>query len=323
MFQKTIWIYWEQGWTDAPTICQLCKKSWQKLNKTWKINVLDKNNISKFINVNEINNDFWNISPIQSRADIIRSLLLQKYGGVWVDATLICMKPLDKWLFNHFDINDNNDFFSFKKLYLKISISNWFLVSHPNNYIINKFTEKYTKFFKTNLVSQKYFQFHDDFKYLLKTDKLFFNHYSKNKKLSSNTARIFTCKFGLNRNLDIDNIIKIYDSPLYKLSHKVKLKIDKKTNISQLFQNIGINIKTFKNKEKKNTLKKINLLPIAIKTTNNNLVNSNKKNTKKSTKKNTKKSTKKNIKKKKNKKNKNKINHNINTGKIKIIKIKK
>ena len=243
MFEKNIWIYWEQGWTDAPEICKLCKNSWEKLNEKWKINLLDKYNLNKFIDVNTINNNFWNINPIQTRSDLIRTLLLQKYGGVWVDATLICIKSLDNWLFKYFNINNNNDFYAFKKPEKKISFSSWFLVSHPNNYIINKLAERYFKYFKTNLIAKTYFQFHDDFRYLLKNDKIFFKYYSKNKKLSSDTARIFTCKYGFNSNLNINQILKIHDSPLYKLSHKIKLRFDKDTSISKLFLKIGFDIK--------------------------------------------------------------------------------
>jgi hypothetical protein len=244
MFEKIIWIYWEQGWDKVPRICTLCKQSWEKLNSTtWKINILDKNNLNDFINVNVINSNFWNIKPIQARADIIRTLLLQKYGGVWVDSTVICMKPLDDWLFKYFDINYDNDFFTFKELIEKINLSNWFLVSHPNKYIINKFTEKYTNYFKTNLISPKYFQFHQDFCSLMKNDSLFYKYYNKNKKLCSVSAKIFSFKIGFNGTLNIDNIIKQYNSPLYKLTYKKKLDYTKDTYISKLFKKIDIDIK--------------------------------------------------------------------------------
>lgn len=248
MFEKIIWIYWEQGWEKVPLICNLCKESWEKLNSTtWKINVLDKNNLDNFINLNDINTNFWNISPIQARADIIRTLLLQKYGGVWVDSTTICMEPLDDWLFKQFDINDVNDFFVFKVLSKDINLTNWFLVSHPNNYIINKFTEKYTTFFKTNLVSPQYFQFHIDFCSLLRSDKVFYKHYMKNKKLCASSAKIFVCRLGFNGKVNINDIIKKYKSPVYKLTYKLYLDFTKDTYVSELFKKIGIDIKRDEN----------------------------------------------------------------------------
>ena len=34
----------------------------------------------------------------QSRSDIIRLALLNRYGGVWADSTMLCLEPLDSWL---------------------------------------------------------------------------------------------------------------------------------------------------------------------------------------------------------------------------------
>ena len=248
MFEKIIWIYWEQGWEKAPLLCNLCKQSWEKLNSTtWKINALDKNNLNNYIDVNEINVNFWNITPIQTRSDIIRTLLLQKYGGIWTDSTVICIKPLDIWLFKNFDSNNENDFFLFKFLTNNINVTSWFLVSHPNNYIINKLAEKYTTFFKTNLISPHYLQFHKDFCSLLKSDKVFYKYYVTNKKLCAMTAKIFTCKLGFDGILNINDIVKKYNSPVYKLSYKIKLDYTKDTYVSELFKKIGIDIKRTEN----------------------------------------------------------------------------
>lgn len=36
--------------------------------------------------------------PPAAESDILRLYLLKKYGGVWVDATNLCRRPLDAWL---------------------------------------------------------------------------------------------------------------------------------------------------------------------------------------------------------------------------------
>ena len=243
-FDKNIWIFWEQGWDNAPNICKLCKESWIKFNETWKINILDKNNINKYINLDLVNEDFWNISPIQVRADIIRTLLLKFYGGVWVDATLICMLPLDNWLFKYFEIQNKEDFFlfTFKRKYL---ISNWFMVSHKNNYIINTFTNNFLIYFKFKLEAENYFQFYYVFQSLLKEDEIFSKYFFKNKKLSSEKAKIFEkLKYDENtKNLFIK--LKINNSPVYKLTHKLDMNFQEETNLFNLFKFININIKNY------------------------------------------------------------------------------
>ena len=39
--EKIIWIYWHQGWGNAPEIIKICKKSWIKKNPEWDVRALD------------------------------------------------------------------------------------------------------------------------------------------------------------------------------------------------------------------------------------------------------------------------------------------
>jgi len=120
---KKIWIFWEQGFDKAPQVCKICLDSWISKNKYWEINVLDKNKLKEFIDVEEINKNFYEIQPIQTRSDLIRTLLLKKYGGVWVDSTLYCFQPLDAWLPKAMN---NQKFFTFT--YPNKHIASWFLL---------------------------------------------------------------------------------------------------------------------------------------------------------------------------------------------------
>jgi hypothetical protein len=36
----------------------------------------------------------------QAKSDIIRLHLLAQHGGVWADATVLCLQPLDHWLYD-------------------------------------------------------------------------------------------------------------------------------------------------------------------------------------------------------------------------------
>lgn len=33
---KQLWLFWAQGWENAPAIAQACAASWERLNPTWK-----------------------------------------------------------------------------------------------------------------------------------------------------------------------------------------------------------------------------------------------------------------------------------------------
>ena len=77
-----------------------CVKTWEILNHDWEVVRLDKSNLHKFIDLNEIvpNYEQKQISEA-SLSDMIRLLLLKKYGGLWVDATMFCNEPLSNWFF--------------------------------------------------------------------------------------------------------------------------------------------------------------------------------------------------------------------------------
>ena len=47
---------------------------------------------------NMVNNDMWNSMIIQHKSDMIRSLLLLKFGGIWIDSSVMCVQPLSEWL---------------------------------------------------------------------------------------------------------------------------------------------------------------------------------------------------------------------------------
>lgn len=98
---KTIWMFWAQGYENAPNIIKKCRESWVKYNPDWTINVLDMENLTNFLP------DFWinfskNIDFLKSNlaalADLLRVNLLRQHGGVWVDATCFCCLSLDDWL---------------------------------------------------------------------------------------------------------------------------------------------------------------------------------------------------------------------------------
>ena len=109
---NTIWILWWQGWDLAPPIVLKCLESWRYHHSSleWNIMLLDKNNIANFIDLNSIIPDnIRNSISIISISDILRWMLLYQYGGIWVDATIFCHKPISSWLNLAHKSNRSND----------------------------------------------------------------------------------------------------------------------------------------------------------------------------------------------------------------------
>jgi hypothetical protein len=79
---------------------------------------------------------------VQAQSDVYRTLIIYRYGGIWVDASLFCNMPLDDWLdLNQTDLisfvrNDKLD----KQEYLDISpwITSWFLAAPKESYILRR-----------------------------------------------------------------------------------------------------------------------------------------------------------------------------------------
>jgi hypothetical protein len=78
------------------------------LGPEWKIIVLNSKPGSvgyyrDFIEEHYLPEGFDKIYFWETKSDIIRLSLLLKYGGVWMDPSIILHKSLDDWCFNKFD----------------------------------------------------------------------------------------------------------------------------------------------------------------------------------------------------------------------------
>lgn len=89
-FPRIMWTYWHQGFENASTFTKLCLNNQRHYaqNSGWTYNLLSKDNIHHYIDVNRLEN-IWKknkILNLQAYADILRVLLLLEYGGMWIDA---------------------------------------------------------------------------------------------------------------------------------------------------------------------------------------------------------------------------------------------
>lgn len=228
--EKVIWVYWAQGWNNAPYIVKKCIKSIEKNNEDWVIIKLDNKNVTNYINIK------FRIDTIQSLSDYIRVSILKKYGGIWCDSTIFCNYPFSEW------INNYGDFFIFSNPTDNIMICSWFIYSKKNSYIIDKWKDECDKFWtkmnsKNIFIPKDYFWFHKLFKKLYKNNKVFKDLWDKNKKIDCsinsrkgphlfapyNRSQLFVDEEFIN---DINKKI----TPIYKLTIKWDLSKDERIN---------------------------------------------------------------------------------------------
>lgn len=97
----TIWSFWDG---ELPDLVHRCLESIKFCNPDKSVVVLNMDTMLDFLNEDDFPlvqgervgpNDF---QSIQYLADWVRLTLLEKYGGVWFDASVICTAPVDEWV---------------------------------------------------------------------------------------------------------------------------------------------------------------------------------------------------------------------------------
>ncbi|TWX51084.1 capsular polysaccharide synthesis protein [Colwellia hornerae] len=147
---KKIWMLWLQGIDNAPHIVQCCYQSWKKNNPDWELIVLDENNLSEYVDLNLSEKKKSKLS-FAGYSDLVRAKLLSDNGGVWVDATSFCVKPLDSWLPEY----TQSGFFAFRNPGADRLLSSWFLASEKHNYVIDTLYRAVDSYWRDNPLSNK------------------------------------------------------------------------------------------------------------------------------------------------------------------------
>jgi len=175
-----IWILWLQGWGEAPEIAISSRDSWTLRNPAWNVHCLSRKNLNDFLPHRITSEIFEQTKEPAAQSDRIRIELLAKYGGVWADATTICIEPLDKWL----DHNLKEGFFAFSKPGGERPLSSWFIAADLDNYIVNYWRDATRKIWR-NSPPKEYFWFHNLFKEALEYDSEFLRIWELVPKISA------------------------------------------------------------------------------------------------------------------------------------------
>jgi hypothetical protein len=128
---KIIWTYWDKP--QIPEFVQICQKNWRKFAPNYKIHILHKNNVEEWVNM-PIR---WQNLPPYRQADILRLKLLEKYGGIWMDASILLMENPDKFVEGDLTLFMTPNSGMDNPVY-----ENWFIASSRQNLIIKKWIKE-------------------------------------------------------------------------------------------------------------------------------------------------------------------------------------
>ena len=162
---RRIHIFWDQGFSSAPEIVKLCVQSWQAFNPNWQVTLYDQEAANQIVPRDTLPADM----KISHYADLLRTRLLRNDGGVWVDASCICLKPLDHWLPNIFN---QCAFFAFHEPGRDRLMSSWFLAASTDAVVPSEMDHIFTNYWiwqSQRSEPPPYFWFHYLFQHLAKT----------------------------------------------------------------------------------------------------------------------------------------------------------
>ena len=156
-----LWQYWDTiDGKEIPAYIKLCLKTVDKYcSESFEIVRLNKDNILKYIPEISEYKDKIDKLIIAHKVDIYRILLLYKYGGMYMDADIICLRdPIE--VMDKINI-DKHDFVGFgctgKCSYGYGHPSNWILASKPKSILMDNIFKNLSNKLKT----QDKFEYHD------------------------------------------------------------------------------------------------------------------------------------------------------------------
>ncbi len=214
-----IWTMWLQE--EIPEIIQVCLNSIKKFYPNAII--ITYKNLSQYVDIPDYIMDKHKKGIISHPhfSDYIRLCLLDKYGGIWFDASLLMLAELPEFI-------KKQKFFILQNV-KQSGISNFFILSEKNNFLIKTMKIFLQQYWKHENISINYFFFHHYFKLICKK-----NHICKeiyDGIISDCAERIKIFAHNMQEPADIDkwNYYK-KTSYMYKLSRKNMEAVENKNS---------------------------------------------------------------------------------------------
>lgn len=175
-----VFIFWDQGYDKAPPIVKVMIDRMKKIYGS-RLVILNGENLEAYVDLSA------GIRKFREReraffADFVRTELLLKYGGTWIDSTAFTTKRFDHEVTSILTETESN-FYALRIPKNPYRISNWFLSTNQiNNRIIALmysalliYTEKYNHTFE-------YYQYHSFFEFLTQLDREAHDDFLRNYK---------------------------------------------------------------------------------------------------------------------------------------------
>ncbi len=185
--KKIIWQYWGQGIDKCPDIVTKCFKSVDEFKNDYQVIRLDDSNLFDYLNLPEFIYEKRKHKEFRPAffSDLIRLALLDVYGGIWLDATILLtdfipskIKNMDYFMYQRDHLTSNKEMWiRYNPLYFdwdkkhKVNVLNSIIISKPKNIVIHTILELLLNYWATQNHVPHYFFFQILYEELI-TDKL-------------------------------------------------------------------------------------------------------------------------------------------------------
>lgn len=157
---STIWVCWFQGLDDAPDIVKTCVQSLRNI-PGYEVVVITWDNYKDYVTFPDYIVEKYERGIIGQAhfSDLLRLELLIKYGGTWIDSTVLCTDT------NVPDMLMNSDLFVYRILKPGVdghgsSISNWFITACQENIILKLTLALLYEYWRKYNIAIDYYIFH-------------------------------------------------------------------------------------------------------------------------------------------------------------------
>lgn len=159
-----VWVCWFQGMENAPSLVKKCYQSLKDNLVNKEIVLITSDNMMDYVQFPDFIVEKWKSGQITHThmTDLLRLELLIKYGGMWLDATVLCTEKEENIPKYFFD----SDLFLYQCLKPgrdghAILISSWLMSAKSNNKMLMAARYLCYEYWKKNNDMIDYFLLHD------------------------------------------------------------------------------------------------------------------------------------------------------------------
>jgi len=169
----TIWQYWAQGFDNLPEVVKECLASVERYAGNCQIIRLSDENIQEYLDIPDYVLRKKSLYGYTHFSDLLRLMLLNAYGGIWIDATVLLSGPIpaeyldrDFFAFRRDSDEPRKDYwkntyayyFSWAKGF-RVRMLNSFIIAKPHSEIVSALCGCMLKWWRENDSLPDYFFF--------------------------------------------------------------------------------------------------------------------------------------------------------------------